>query len=138
MLSNLRDALDGSGKEVSDELFSKAEKVILRSLRDDLEAIVPRKGDANPSGTAAAISDIVRKYSSRLPLLAGVFGAAGEPVAAAVALTRGVSPQILDAANKVTKGFTPPKRINPLYGGLLGQGVGASSEAFDPYLPKSN
>ena len=138
MLSNLRDALDGSGKEVSDELFSKAEKVILRSLRDDLEAIVPRKGDANPSGTAAALSDIVRKYSSRLPLLPAVFGAAGEPVAAAVALTRGVSPQILDAANKVTKGFTPPKRINPLYGGLLGQSVGASSEAFDPYLPKSN
>ena len=131
MLSNLRDALDGSGKEVVDELFSKAEKVVLKALRDDLEAIVPKPGVANPSGTAAALADVVRKYGSRVPWLAGVFGAAGEPVAAAVAATRAVQPSVSNPASRVVQGFQPRTRANPAFGGLLGDAVSGAPPLTD-------
>jgi hypothetical protein len=130
MLSNLRDAISGGGKEVTDELFTEGEKVVLKSLRDDLEAIVPKPGVANPSGTAAAVADVMRKYGSRFPFMAGIFGAAGEPVAAAVAITRAATPSG-NPASGVVKGLIPKRPVNPLTGGLLGQAVSGAPEIAD-------
>lgn len=113
MLSNLDDAFEGSGAQAMRELLSPDEAFTLKLLRDDLRAIVPPPNVGNPSGSAAAVADIVRKYAQRFPFFATALLGAGETTAAAVAmggrLGSGAVNQMGLAGRAATRGYQPPR-----------------------------
>lgn len=128
MVNNINEALEGAGKEITEEVFDKTEIVVLKALRDDLKAIVPPANVPNRSGTAAAVADVVRKYA-KIPWLAASLGATGEFVAAgALMARRAVREEAPGPAARAVKGFRPRIPVNPLTGGLVG---GAADQTSD-------
>jgi hypothetical protein len=126
MVNNINEALEGAGKEITEEVFDKTEIVVLKALRGDLEAIVPPANVPNPSGSAAAVADVIRKYA-KIPWLAASLGMTGEFVAAGALMgRRAIMDQSSGPAAKAIKGFKPRTPVNPLTGGLVG---GAADQA---------
>jgi len=128
MVNNINEALEGAGKEITEEVFDKTEIVVLKALRDDLKAIVPPANVPNPSGSAAAVADVIRKYA-KIPWLAASLGATGEFVAAgALMARRALREEAPGPAARAVKGFRPRTPVNPLTGGIVG---GAADQTSD-------
>lgn len=125
MLGNLDDAFEGSGAQAMRELLSTDELFTLKALRDDLRSIVPPPNVPNPSGSAAAVADIFRRYGQRFPFLAPALLGMGETTAAAVALAgragAGAAETLGTAARRATSGYSSPPNVGMLVGPLASE-----------------
>jgi len=138
MVSNLDMAVDGRGVEAMRALFSKDELGVMKLLRDDLRSIVPPPGVRNPSGTAAAVRDIISGYAARFPFMAATLAGFGETTAAAVAIgakaAQAARQSMPGPAAQAVKGFRPPLPANPLVGPAATAGGPLAGEyGFDIY-----
>lgn len=71
IVTNLRRMLEGEGKEIAAELFTKTELALIRRYLNVVEKLVPPAGTVNYSGTAYEISRMLQSATDAL--FTGVF-----------------------------------------------------------------
>lgn len=132
--SDLKQAIEGRGKEYMQVLFSPEELRQLRRYASTLDDILPPPGATNPSRTAYAVSrvmqDTAKNMLTAVGAMSGGLGGGLATRAAGEAVTRSASSLAGRTVTRTVEKGLPAPRISPLFPGAA---IAAGREGYQPF-----
>lgn len=132
--SDITDFIDGQGKALAAQLFSREERAQMRRLANVIRMTVPPRRATNPSGTAGALARTVQDAQNAVTTAVGV-GTGNIGAAFGMRLMQGAM-KAVGGARRAAQNFNPSgvRRSSP--GGVVAGGVAGqegSQRAIDQF-----